>query len=288
MALMPFKRKQTEDGDRAAFDREIDTVLRVLTQYPPESRLSFGAPVRCPVCTNFGLVEHVDRVHGRSSHRCVSCGHEWIMTVRAMRAARDVVSTSFGPHSIDAPTAGFDREDLDATTGVVFRRDLGGEVSRKVLTPAGASFEDEALEPTPPLTVERAPMRVLLVEDNPMDVEVVKAILGPAGRDVVDLRCAKTRAAGEEAARTDAPDLVLLDLGLPDSHGFQTVTRWHFNSVVAPVMVVSGEYGAEVVERGRELGVTGFLDKAELADLLAAGDEGTTEFIDRLESAVLA
>ena len=40
------------------------------------------------------------------------------------------------------------------------------------------------------------------------------------------------------------------------------------------------------LDRGAELGVSGYLHKDELADLLAAGDEGATAFLDRLESAV--
>jgi len=128
------------------------------------------------------------------------------------------------------------------------------------------------------------PMRILLVEDDLDDIDVVRAILEPVASGI-DLRTARTRAAGEAASRSDTPDLVLLDLGLPDSHGMATVTRWHYNATEAPVLVVSGGYGSEVADRGREFGISGFLDKAELADLLAAGDEGTSEFLDRLTAA---
>jgi DNA-binding response OmpR family regulator len=128
-------------------------------------------------------------------------------------------------------------------------------------------------------------MHVLLVEDDPADVDVVRAILEPAGTEAISLTTAGTRAAGEQVARSTEPDLVLLDLGLPDSHGLATVTQWHFNATVAPVLVVSGQYNGDVMDRGRELGVSGFLDKAELADLLALGALGTTRFLDRLTAA---
>jgi len=283
MALKPFKRKKAAVEDPAVLQSEIDTVLRVMAQYPPDTRISFGAPVRCPSCANFGLVEHVNQAAGAAYNHCVGCGLDWVMTIRGMRAAREAVSATFGP----TPTApAFDTAPASAHGGVLFSRDQSGELNRRLLNPAGQPLDSEPALALPDdgIATPRQPMRVLLVEDDQGDIEVVKALLDPVG-DVIDLRWAKTRKDGEAAARYDEPDLVLLDLGLPDSHGFQTVTQWHFNNVQAPVMVVSGEYGSEVVDRGRELGVTGFMDKAELADLLAAGDEGTSAFVDRLESA---
>ncbi len=284
MARKPFRRKKIDVEDPAALQSEIDVVLRVLAQYPPDTRISFGAPVRCPSCANFGLVEHVNPAAGVSVNHCVACGLDWVMTIRGMRAAREAVSAwSFGPTPA-APV--FDTAPPATHGGVLFSRGSSGELSRQILDPAGQPLEapaDLAL-PDERLSTPRQPMRVLLVEDDQSDIEVVKALLDPVG-DVIDLRWAKTRKEGEEAARLDEPDLVLLDLGLPDSHGFQTVTQWHFNAVDAPVLVVSGEYGSEIVDRGRELGITGFIDKSELADLLAAGDDGTTAFVDRLESA---
>ncbi len=280
MALKPFKRKRGEVEDPAVLQSEIDTVLRVLAQYPPDTRISFGAPVRCPSCANFGLVEHVNTTTGASFNHCVGCGLDWVMTVRAMRAARETVAASFGPTPTPAPA--FDPTPATASGGVLFSRDRTGELNRQILNPAGQPWDAAPALAVPEET--RQPMRVLLVEDDQSDIEVVKALLDPVG-DVIDLRWAKTRKDGEAAARNDEPDLVLLDLGLPDSHGFQTVTQWHFNAVDAPVLVVSGEYGSEIVDRGRELGVAGFMDKAELADLLAAGDAGTSAFVDRLESA---
>jgi len=284
MALKPFKRKKGEGEDPAILQGEIDTVLRVLAQYPPDTRISFGAPVRCPSCSNFGLVEHVNQAAGAAHNRCVGCGLDWVMTVRGMRAARGAVSASFGPAPATTPI--FDPNPTVANGGVLFSRDRAGELNRQILNPAGLPLTAEpALAlPAQGLATPRQPMRVLLVEDDQSDIEVVKALLDPVG-DVIDLRWAKTRKEGEAAARYDEPDLVLLDLGLPDSHGFQTVTQWHFNAVRAPVLVVSGEYGSDIVDRGRELGVTGFMGKGELADLLAAGDEGTSAFVDRLELA---
>lgn len=285
MARKPFKRKRDTAEDPAVFQQELDQVQRVLAHYPPGTTLSFGAPVRCPICANFGLVEDLDRVTRRTRNRCVSCGDEWVLSARAIKASREAWALSPEPAAHRPFLIGLDAEPLPAN-GVVFSRDHTGDVSRELVAADGQPLHPEPARPTSePARPATNPLRILLVEDDPSDIAVVRALLDPAGPDVIDLRWAQSRAAGEAAALDEHPDLVLLDLGLPDSHGFQTVTQWHFNQVEAPVLVVSGEYGADVADRGRELGVTGFMHKTELADLLAAGDEGSTAFLGRLESA---
>lgn len=294
MTFLSFRRKRDDSDDPAALDAEVDTVLRVLANYPPGAVLSFGAPVRCPLCSNFGLVEEVDRVAGRTFNRCPSCTNTWVMSVRAMRAARPLVdrATTVEPRLADVPMPTLPRSrhhaevapGAELPAGVLFSRTPSGTVERQAVS----SFNRPILTPATAesgLFVPRTePMRILLVEDDPDDIDVVRAILEPVSAGI-DLRTARTRAAGEEASLADAPDLVLLDLGLPDSHGMATVTRWHYNAGEAPVLVVSGGYAAEIADRGRELGISGFLDKAELADLLAAGDEGSNEFLERLTAA---
>ena len=296
MAFLSFRRKRDDSDDQATLDAEVDTVLRVLMNYPPGAELSFGGPVRCPLCANFGLVEEVDRVHGRAFNRCPSCKHAWVVTMRALRAARPLVARATGqvePRLADVPLPSLPRSDGHREvaaderlpTGVLFSRGSGGNVERQIVP----AFTRPAIAPAADghgLFVPKPadPMRILLVEDDPDDIDVVRAILEPVSAGI-DLRTARTRAAGEAASREDTPDLVLLDLGLPDSHGMATVTRWHYNAMETPVLVVSGGYGSDVADRGREFGISGFLDKAELADLLAAGDAGTNEFLDRLTAA---
>jgi len=302
------RRKLNQHADAAALADELNTVLRVLNNYPSGTVPPFGAPTRCPRCINYGLVLGLDGfLGGRSFNRCVSCGAEWMITARALRAARSAstsapaaaVASATGASSLEfalglvgpasrAPSASLIAPD---TTGVLFSRSADGDVNRELVRPGSGP----APRPVPAVAAEaespivprhEGPMRILLVEDDPFDIDIVKAILSPVGDDTIDLRTARTRADGEKAARSTAPDLVLLDLGLPDSHGFATVTRWHFSKVGdAPVLVVSGSYGADILDRGHEFGVSGFLDKTELADLLAKGDEGTSLFLDRLVAA---
>jgi CheY-like chemotaxis protein len=297
MALIRRKRRD-DDGDAAALAAEVDTVEHVLAQYPPGTSISFGAPTRCPICSDFGLVEHV--AGGVCVNRCLRCAYTWRITMRALQARKEARTTLapgiVPPFASDAtltrpaprlPLAQ-PRPAVDAPprTGLLFSRAVTGDVTRSVMTgpvshKVPRATQERRLVPGQ-LTSRQSPMKVLLVEDNPDDIEIVRAILQPAGPEVIDLRTARTRAAGEAVARSSRPDLVLLDLGLPDSNGMSTVTKWHDHVRDAPVLVVSGDYGRDVVDRRRELGLAGVLDKADLVRLLEQGDAGTTAFLDQL------
>lgn len=65
-----------------------------------------------------------------------------------------------------------------------------------------------------------SPATILLVDDNPLNLELVADLLEAAGHTVVQ---AATAEAGIGAALTSAPDLILLDIGLPGMDGFEAV-----------------------------------------------------------------
>jgi two-component system KDP operon response regulator KdpE len=81
---------------------------------------------------------------------------------------------------------------------------------------------------------------ILLVEDDPVVAEVVETALGGRGYRVT---VAGTGAAGVEATWSGRPDVVILDLGLPDLDGIdvcRTLRTWFAN----PIIVLSAD-GAE-------------------------------------------
>ena len=66
-------------------------------------------------------------------------------------------------------------------------------------------------------------LRVLLVEDNPGDAELVRKSLTDARGPPFDLVAVDTLDDALEAGRNRPFDVVLLDLNLPDSDGVETV-----------------------------------------------------------------
>jgi DNA-binding NarL/FixJ family response regulator len=104
---------------------------------------------------------------------------------------------------------------------------------------------------------------VLIVDDHPAFRANARAVLESEGFDVVGE--AGTGAEAIDAVRRDAPEVVLLDVQLPDADGFDLAARLTANgSRINVVLVSSRDYSdlANLVERS---GARGFLPKAELS-----------------------
>ncbi|HEX5092665.1 MAG TPA: PAS domain S-box protein [Burkholderiales bacterium] len=80
---------------------------------------------------------------------------------------------------------------------------------------------------------------LLMVEDNANDAELIQAYLSEARRGGAQVLHARTLAEGISLARSRSVQVVLLDLDLPDSHGFSTLERMR-DAVPGPVIVISG------------------------------------------------
>ena len=85
------------------------------------------------------------------------------------------------------------------------------------------------------------PIRALLVEDNAGDARLVREHLADApGAQGFTLEDCPTLAAAGAAFARHAPDVVLLDLSLPDSFGLETLVRWQALAPALPVIVLTG------------------------------------------------
>ena len=88
--------------------------------------------------------------------------------------------------------------------------------------------------------VTTPPIRVLLVEDNPGDARLILDMLRDVQADAFELeRVDRLEPALERLSRA-AVDVVLLDLGLPDSDGIATFHRAHDGAEGQPIIVISG------------------------------------------------
>ena len=80
------------------------------------------------------------------------------------------------------------------------------------------------------------PHRFLVVEDTPAYAEALERTLVLEGHDVM----LATRAMEALArARSEPPDLVLLDLGLPDRDGYHVLRELRERGVDCPVLILS-------------------------------------------------
>ncbi len=105
-----------------------------------------------------------------------------------------------------------------------------------------------------PLNARDAPL-ILVVEDNPANLRLTAALLARAGYRML---AAGSLAQASERLAEVRPDLVLLDLGLPDGDGLELLPRL---GAGIPVLAVTAY--AMAGDRGRALaaGCAGFLTK---------------------------
>ncbi len=113
-----------------------------------------------------------------------------------------------------------------------------------------------------------ASISVLYIEDNPANVEVVSRFL--RGKPNITLRSETSGRAGLESATRDMPDIILLDLHLPDMHGDQVLSELKAEPATAaiPVIVLSADASRGAVHRLLASGALAYLTKPiELAEL---------------------
>ncbi|HEX4490169.1 MAG TPA: ATP-binding protein [Acidimicrobiia bacterium] len=129
-----------------------------------------------------------------------------------------------------------------------------------------------------PIT-DGAARTVLYVEDNPANIMLVRRLLDR--RPHITLRTAKLGAEGIAAATDSPPDLVLLDLNLPDLSGELVLQRLRADprTRAIPVIVVSADATPTQIERLRALGAADYVTKPfDIGALLAAIDRAASTY----------
>ena len=109
--------------------------------------------------------------------------------------------------------------------------------------------------------------RVLVVDDEPDIRQTVRDILEDEGY-VVDT--AESAAAAREARRRQRPDVVLLDIWMPDLDGISLLREWsERGGLPCPVIMISGHGTVETAVEATRLGAWDFIEKPiSLAKLL--------------------
>ena len=104
---------------------------------------------------------------------------------------------------------------------------------------------------------------VLIVDDHPSFRATARAILEADGFEVVGE--AADGASAVEAVHTLHPDVVLLDVQLPDMDGFTVATTLGGNGYMPTIVLTSSRDAADFGPLVAECGARGFIPKAELS-----------------------
>ena len=112
------------------------------------------------------------------------------------------------------------------------------------------------------------PRRILLVDDDNALRESLKEQLNLQNEFVVT--DAATGASGLEKAKNEAPDLVILDVGLPDLDGREVCRLMRKANVRCPIMMLTGHDGEADQILGLDAGANDYLTKPFRFNILLA------------------
>ena len=109
-------------------------------------------------------------------------------------------------------------------------------------------------------------MRILLIEDSDTNYCLLRESLEAEAGDgfVSDLHWVERLSAGLEAMAAERFELVLLDLGLPDSWGLDTLRRTLAACGGVPVVVMSGNDDANLRQEALEGGAQDYIVKGTM------------------------
>ena len=106
----------------------------------------------------------------------------------------------------------------------------------------------------------RSRMRVLLIDDDPVNRELVHAVLEGAGFEV---SASSDAAGGIERARRELPDVVLMDLQMPDMDGLQAtrILQTEPDTAHIPVIAITAHVRPDDQARCLRAGCAGHIPK---------------------------
>lgn len=168
---------------------------------------------------------------------------------------------------------------------------MGGEIGLESTPGEGSTFwvRFPATEPAcdgretvdAPEAAPRLDLRTILyIEGNPVNLRLMERILSK--RTDIRLISAERSGIGLELAAVHRPDLILLDINLPDMDGYQVLSRLRDTPDThdLPVIGISANANAmpRDMERAREAGFADYLTKPlDIGQLLRAIDHGLGE-----------
>lgn len=111
----------------------------------------------------------------------------------------------------------------------------------------------------------RQRLRILLVEDEPNDAQIVKIALREAkSSGFIVMHETSLAGALERLSVSSSFDAMLLDLGLPDSESTETLPRLMATGPNLPIVIMTGLHDPQAAELAIEMGAQDFLVKDEI------------------------
>jgi len=106
--------------------------------------------------------------------------------------------------------------------------------------------------------------KVLLIEDNPGDARLLREMINEDVTLDVDLACVGFMAEAEKHLATRSVDIILLDLGLPDTQGLAAIRRARIAAPDIPLVVLTGMDDEALAAHSIQEGAQDYLIKGQI------------------------
>ncbi len=107
-------------------------------------------------------------------------------------------------------------------------------------------------------------IKVLLIEDNPGDVRFLHEMLTEVKDNPFELKCAERLSVGLKLLLAGGFDVLLLDLSLPDSQGFETFSKVYAQVSEVPIVVLTGLADETLATSAVQAGAQDYLVKGQV------------------------
>ena len=112
------------------------------------------------------------------------------------------------------------------------------------------------------------PLIILLIEDNPGDARLVKEMLDEGAASAFELLHADQVSTAIPLLESEPVDIILLDLGLPDGTGLDTLIKVHALAPEVPIVVFSQAEDESLAVKAVRIGAQDFLVKTQITSQL--------------------
>ena len=104
---------------------------------------------------------------------------------------------------------------------------------------------------------------VLIVEDNLTDAYIIENLLSDIADSYFKVQHVTALNAVQNAYELQRPDVILLDLSLPDAQGLDTIRELKKVATNSPIVVMTGSHDKETIDRAVQAGAQDLLHKGE-------------------------
>jgi len=107
---------------------------------------------------------------------------------------------------------------------------------------------------------DELPVNILMIDDNPDMLEILRLLLKVNGHRPIMALGGKE---GLDIARKELPDVILLDIMMPDIDGFEVLRRLKLDMSTEkiPVILVTAVSGQALIDKAMSLGAEGYVTK---------------------------